>query len=119
GFRFTPTTCGSATTITTSGTTDLCPSGSVDLEAMSGADTYQWYLDGVAIPGPTGTAQMLTNVSASGKYVALPILGGCGYPSNVVEVTNNPTAAPSVTITSDPSPVCGAISATFTANPTD
>ena len=116
GFNFTPSSCSILTTVNTSGSTDLCPSGTVTLtSSFSGADSYQWYKDGTPMPGET--AQALSNVSVAGSYMVLPIKGSCTAQSNLVEVTTNATVTPSVSLTVSPQPLCSATNATFTANP--
>lgn len=116
-FRFTPTSCLIVTTLTPSGPTDLCSSATVDLTSALGS-SYTWYKDGVLLVGET--SQTLSNISADGLYMAVPIIGGCQGPSYVVEVKNHATTSPAVNVSSLPlMPLCNDNEATFNAAPTD
>jgi hypothetical protein len=117
GFRFTPGTCSSVSTITASGPIDLCPSGSVNFTAQTGS-AYQWYRNGTLLSGET--SQTLSNVTTAGQYIAVPTISGCPTPSYAMNVTNNATVTPAVSIVSNPAePFCSISSATFTASPTN
>lgn len=116
-YRFVPTCSATQTIISPSGTTNLCPGGSVNLTASAGT-SYQWYLNGTAIPGPTGTNQTLTGINTAGNYVASTTVAGCSIPSYITSVTTNLNVNPSVSIVSNPTPICSN-TATFTATPVD
>ena len=61
-------------TITGSGNAStLCPGNSLDL-ISSAADSYQWALNGVDIPGATG---QIYNASQEGIYTVTTVLGSC------------------------------------------
>lgn len=111
-YRFTPSSSGSAPTITPSGATTFCTGGSVDLTASSGA-SYQWYKDGVAISG--ATTQVLAGVNATGRYNVRVPATGCNPSSAATFVVVNEPVTPSVSIVSNPAALCGSTSATFTA----
>jgi hypothetical protein len=117
-YRFSPSCSATQTVVSASGSTNLCPSGSVNLTASVGT-SYQWYLNGAAIPGPTGTNQTITGVNTAGNYVAATTVAGCSIPSYITAVTTNVNVNPTVSITSNPSPICNATTATFTATPID
>jgi Concanavalin A-like lectin/glucanases superfamily len=76
-----------APVINSGSTTTFCTGGSVTLtsDASSG---NQWYKDGVALTGSTGT---ILNVTTSGNYTARITMSGCpSGPSNTIVVTANP-----------------------------
>ncbi len=69
-------------------TTEACVGGFLFLSAgADGADSFQWFKDGVAIPGQDNTVLFLNNISAdaAGKYHAAGI-GPCGTVSSDVAV---------------------------------
>jgi gliding motility-associated-like protein len=79
-------TAGAAidTTVTASGPTVLCSSGSVTLSASPGL-IYQWYKDGTAITNQTGQ-QYIANIS--GAYsVVLKNATGCSDTSRIISVS--------------------------------
>jgi gliding motility-associated-like protein len=76
-------------TIAANGPTSFCPGGNVDLEASAGPGfSYQWYFDGVAIPGATNT---IYNATGIGDYtVIVTDAVGCSGTSNVITVSQPP-----------------------------
>lgn len=88
----------------------LCGGGNVTL-TISGGTSYQWYKDGVAINGATGTT---LDVNTAGKYKADIISGSCIGTSDEKEVkTGEP---PTATITSNTTSICPGGSVTLTAS---
>ncbi|MBC8046058.1 MAG: T9SS type A sorting domain-containing protein [Fimbriimonadaceae bacterium] len=82
---------GAAATITTSGTTNLCATGSVMFTTITGAGyTYQWYKDGILIPGATSISYTATAV---GSYYVIVTAGVCVSTSTTIVVTNSGPAA--------------------------
>jgi len=76
--------------ITAAGPTTFCTGGSVTLNS-SAASGNQWYLNGAAIAGATGTSQSAT---ASGSYTVTTTANGCvSAPAAAVTVTVNPIPA--------------------------
>jgi len=76
--------------IIVSGQTTVCAGQTVSMSANLG-DTYQWFKDGLAIPG--ATSQNYSATSSGAYSVAVTNAGGCSGtsdPTNVV-VNNNPT----------------------------
>jgi len=77
--------------ITPSGSTSLCPGGSVTLNTQTGTGlTYQWYNNGVLVPGAI-TPSYVVNVATAGtiKVIATNSVG-CTGASLPVMVTTNP-----------------------------
>lgn len=76
-------------------TSSFC-AGRSSLLTASGGTTYQWYKDGFALSGATGTTY---NATAEGKYTALVTDNGCTPPQTYtaalytaeVKLTNKPT----------------------------
>ena len=62
-------------------------------EATGGFDAYQWYQDGVAIPGETNRELLLIDASTNkdlglGDFYVEVTKGTCSYPSGVVSIYN-------------------------------
>ena len=74
--------------------------------------TYQWQLNGVNIPGATGSTYTTTTLN-NGDQISVIMTSNesCASPttatSNVITMTVNPTVTPSVTITASANPICG------------
>jgi hypothetical protein len=99
--------------VSASGTTQLCPNGSVTFTAQGNPDprvinpnaTYQWRLNGVDISGQT--SNMLTvSYGSTGTYTCV-----VSYGCNPIVATNafTVTARPAATVgtpTANPNPVC-------------
>lgn len=76
-FTFTPT-------ITATGSTTLCPGGSVTLTSTA-ATSYQWKVGGVDILGATSQSYV---ANAAGNYTVATL--GCAGTSAITSVVNNP-----------------------------
>ncbi len=92
--------------VTAQGSTDICTGATVSLgsDTIAGA-TYQWYLDGIMIPGATDPAYL---ADAAGAYtvIATSTNGCASEPSAEVTVTVLPApTAPSI-IASDTTTFC-------------
>ncbi|MGC4058840.1 MAG: immunoglobulin domain-containing protein [Chitinophagaceae bacterium] len=75
-------------TITPSSDTNLCPGAEVTLNASRGTGyTYQWYKDGVAIPGATASAY---TASTAGNYTVQVKVSGCPAKTPAVTITVKP-----------------------------
>ena len=72
------------------GPIDLCEGNSISLSIREGGDAYQWFRDGVPIPGATGRVY---DASQSGDYSAQVTVGADTYDLNTVTVTVIPTPA--------------------------
>ena len=68
----------------TTGATTLCNGNTIELSSTS-ADTYQWSLNGVDIPGETNQS---INVSVPGSYIVTTTTGLCTLSSSVFEISN-------------------------------
>lgn len=73
------------------------------LSVPSGLGTYQWYKDGVAIPGATSSSLPLSSVAAtSSEYnVIVTIPGGCTIGSNFILSDTCPCSKPGTVGTPD------------------
>lgn len=103
-------------TVTSGGSTTICPGDNVVLTANSGAGlTYQWLKDGSIISGATSQS---FNADAAGYYaVAVTNSGGCTTVSDSIVITVGGTP-PSVSIVSDSgTAICTNDEVTFTATP--
>jgi len=86
-------------TVTASATT-ICPGQSVQFIASASAPvTYQWFLNGTAVPGataPTWTSSTLNNGDA--VHVVVSTAGGCTAQSTPIAITvqGQPTVSVSV-----------------------
>ena len=69
--------------ISISGPTEVCPGNPVELIASAG-DTYQWQLNGVAIPGATAATY---STDIAGSYTVEITLGTCSGTSAVIQLT--------------------------------
>lgn len=70
--------------ITPAGTSYICPGGSVILSApYSAAASYQWYRNGMLIPGAESNTYEAT---IGGKYYVVITKGGCGRVSKTAKV---------------------------------
>ncbi|TAH38407.1 MAG: right-handed parallel beta-helix repeat-containing protein [Bacteroidetes bacterium] len=98
--------------ITPSGPTTFCGSGTVNLDAGAGYDTYSWS-DGTSV---IGTTQMITvSPTASTTYTATVDSGACSV-SETIEVTIYPDVAINVSPSST-TPICGGVgNVTLTAD---
>ncbi|HEX5001860.1 MAG TPA: DNRLRE domain-containing protein [Bacteroidia bacterium] len=99
--------------ITAAGPTSFCGAGSVLLNAATGTGyTYQWLLNGLSIPGATGTSY---SASVSGTYrCEVASSNGCSALSNFINVYANtivPAISPGGTVT-----ICSGTNVTFHAN---
>ncbi|MFN3938966.1 MAG: T9SS type A sorting domain-containing protein, partial [Chitinophagales bacterium] len=84
--------------ITPAGTSYICPGGSVILSTpYSVIATYQWYRNGVLIPGATGAAFEAT---VGGDYSVVITKSGCGRISKTAKVVVDCRLAPEQEITS-------------------
>ena len=85
--------------ISSTGSTSLCPGGSVILTSTNNNyNNYQWYLNGNSIPN---TSQSITVNSAGSYSVMASNLNGCNSAkSNVISVSIYPAAATPVIISS-------------------
>jgi gliding motility-associated-like protein len=90
----------------------LCSTGSSVVLTVGGGTTYQWYKDGVAITGATGSTYTAT---ATGSYTADIRSGTCtGKSTNTAVVTQ--VAAPAGTIVPASGSICQGTSVLLTAN---
>ena len=78
----------------TTGATTLCNGNTIELSSTS-ADTYQWSLNGVDIPGETNQS---INVSVPGSYIVTTTTGLCTLSSSVFEISNAFTQEPNITL---------------------
>ena len=69
------------------------------------SDTYQWYRNYVAVPGPTGQATTLAVNSDGYYYLQVTDLNGCKTYSDTSYITTAPVPKPSIQITG-PTVVC-------------
>ncbi len=104
-------------TITASGPLTFCQGDSVKFTAASTtANTYQWYVNGAAIPGATAstyTARTGGSYTARGTTTAT----GCKGTSNAISVNVNPLPVISATA-NGPTTFCQGGSVTITVTPT-
>lgn len=99
-----------APSITPGGSTTFCEGGSVTLTSSIGAGN-QWYRNGLALGGQTGTA---TIAATSGFYTVTTTANGCPSPqSSYVFVTVNPKPDATITV---PSTMFSGASAAATVN---
>ena len=91
----------------------FCNGGSVTLTSNAGSGN-QWYKDGIAINGSTGST---LNITTSGSYTVRVTVNGCeSAASNAIVVTVNPTP-PTPTITAGGAIIfCAGGSVTLTSN---
>jgi hypothetical protein len=83
--------------ITASGATTFCPSGSVTLTANSGSGfTYQWIKDGAPINGQTNVSYI---ASASGSYNVILTKNGCTAAASPVAIVVQDLVKPVFTST--------------------
>lgn len=121
------TPCGNATSAATTinitalsaaispaGTSTICAGSNLTYSANTGTNiTYQWYRNGVALTGSTGSSY---TTSTHGSYYVMLTQGGiCTSLSNVttLSVTNNPNP---VITPAGPVTFCAGQTATLTAN---
>lgn len=77
---------GAVATVTLSGATNICATGSLTMTTITGVGyTYQWYKDAVAIAGATLSSYTATAV---GNYYVVVDASGCTSTSTTVAVTN-------------------------------
>jgi hypothetical protein len=82
--------------ISTGGATTFCTGGSTTLSSNASNDN-QWYKDGIAINGSTGTS---FNANASGNYTTKVTINGCqSVVSNAIVIIVNPLPAQPAAIT--------------------
>ncbi|HTJ11683.1 MAG TPA: gliding motility-associated C-terminal domain-containing protein [Dinghuibacter sp.] len=108
----------STPSITAGGNTGICAGDSVILSVnASGANSYQWFLNGTAQPNVTTTTD---TAKASGSYtVTVTNLSGCtSAPSTALAVTVNPLPAAPTIAAGGPSVFCAGNSVVLTATPT-
>jgi PKD repeat protein len=102
-------------TITAGSATTFCQGASVILTS-NGTSGNQWYKDGVAIIGLTGTT---LNVTTSGSYTTKITLNGCESAlSNAVVITVNPIPATPTITAGSATTFCQGGSVTLTSNTT-
>ena len=100
-------------TISAGGTTTFCQGGSV-LLTSSATNGNQWYKDGVAIGGSTGTTLL---VIASGSYTTKVIVTGCESAiSNAIVVTVNPGPSTPTVTAGSATTFCTGSNVTLTSN---
>lgn len=92
----------------------LCEGSLQRLTANGVAGTYQWYKNGVAIPGENASAYTVT---ASGVYTVVASNGACSTTSNSSTVTLKPL--PSSTIVPSSAEICERTSQSFAASAAD
>ena len=78
----------------TTGATTLCNGNTIELSSTL-ADTYQWSLDGIDLPGETN---QIINVSEAGSYIVTTTTGTCVLSSSAFEITNAFTQVPNISI---------------------
>jgi gliding motility-associated-like protein len=88
---------------------ELCPGGAATV-STSGGTTYQWYKDGVAIPGAT---QDTYTITAPGKYTADIINGSCKVKTSN-EVEARLLSAPTGSVSPANPSICSGTTATLT-----
>lgn len=95
----------------TPATATLCPGNTVALTATGGS-TYQWFLNGTAIPGATAA---IYNATQTGTYsVTLFGTGGCSNPASNTAVISPSAAISFTTASTDPS--CTATTGSITVS---
>jgi hypothetical protein len=81
--------------------------------------SYQWYLNGVAISGETGTSLTSTTLNNTDRVSLVVTTSDTPCPGNItsneITMTVNPTVTPTVNIYESANPVCDGSSVTFTA----
>ncbi len=65
---------------------NACPATDAGLAAGAGFGTYQWFKDGVIVPGPGSSSNALT-ANESGNYTVVGKSGSCYLQSNSIVVT--------------------------------
>jgi gliding motility-associated-like protein len=73
----------------------LCTDGYIDLNAIGNFDDYQWYQNGVAIPGANSYTFQVTE---AGEYYVSVNNTGCSGESESVAITVNQSPDPSLSI---------------------
>ncbi|HYM62590.1 MAG TPA: carboxypeptidase regulatory-like domain-containing protein [Thermoanaerobaculia bacterium] len=113
-FRLTSEACTgtSAPTITPSGPTTFCGSGSVTLTSSS-ATGNQWFVNGSPIAGETNQTYL---ASASGNYTVAVTTLGCTTVSDVTTVTINPIPATPTITPAGSTTFCAGDSVTLTSS---
>ena len=100
-------------TITAGGPISFCNSGSVILTSNASSGN-QWYKDGNAINGSTGTT---LNVTESGSYTVKVIVNGCeSTASNAIVVTTGPIPGTPVVTAGPNTTFCNGGSVVLTSN---
>jgi len=121
-------TIATAVSIVSSAGTSICAGTSVTFTATptnGGMPTYQWFVG--STPVGTNSATYTTTSLSNGQTVSCQMTSSltCPLPavavSNAFTMTVNPTAAPTVSITSNPTAatICSGINVTYTANITN
>ncbi|GIV43229.1 MAG: hypothetical protein KatS3mg035_0352 [Bacteroidia bacterium] len=112
----------------TASSNPICSGQSVTFTATptngGSSPTYQWQLNGVNIPGATGSTYTTTTLNNGDQInVVMTSNAACASPatvnSNTITMTVNPNVTPSVSITASSNPICSGQSVTFTATPTN
>ena len=99
--------------ITTIGTTTFCQGGNVQLRAATGAGyTYQWYRNGIILPGATAFSYTTT---VAGSYTVVITNGACVTTTTPVTITVNPLPIATAT-PSGPTAFCEGGSVVLSAN---
>ncbi len=91
------------------GNTSYCSGDSTTLTGSNGGGTFQWYMNGVMIPGATSNTY---TVSQPGIYNMTETIGGCGD-SAATGLTVTVNALPVVTASVSNDSVCTGSSVTF------
>ncbi len=90
---------------------ELCEGESYSLSTIEGADTYQWFLDGEAIPNSSFD---IFNVTLSGIYSVEVTSNNCTSSSQIINVVVNDTTE--VIISASQEVICQGETSTLSAN---
>ncbi|MBK6729893.1 MAG: T9SS type A sorting domain-containing protein [Bacteroidetes bacterium] len=103
------------TTITASGSLDICTTGSVNLQAFEGGYQYKWYMNSTAIPGANSSSYIAT---IPGNYrVKISNNNSCIKSSEQITVYSTcRLASPDEVISIYPNPASSQIFIQFTNN---